>query len=390
MHRRTGYKQGAILAVAAALASLALVRPGGGAAAPEAADHMVQPPAPPLVHAQSVTVPGVDVSGLIRASTARQRYGVSGAGLAAAVLDTGLRITHRDFSGRIPVVHNFTTDDGGSPELVGDGNGHGTNVAGVIAAGGAVHLGVAPGAAVVPLKVLPASGNGTFSPIVDALDWVIRNHADYHISVVNLSLGDGQDYPRKPYKEDPVFARIRTLRTLGIPTCAAAGNGFARFKSRPGMAYPAITPEAVSVGAVYDEDFGISWFEGAVAHSTAPDRIAAFSQRLFAPSTQVAGTTLFAPGAPVVSAGAGSDTATSVYVGTSQATPMVTGVILLLQEYALRTTGELPPVERLVKWMRAGAVRVLDGDDEKDNVRNTGKVYRRVDALGAFRQMTAR
>jgi hypothetical protein len=71
--------------------------------------------------------------------------------------------------------------------------------------------------------------------------------------------------------------------------------------------------------------------------------------------------------------------------GTSQATPVVAGAALLLQQFALRETGELPTVDQLENWLRAG-VSIRDGDDESDNVQNTGKVFV---ALDVYRSLQA-
>jgi uncharacterized protein YjbK len=70
--------------------------------------------------------------------------------------------------------------------------------------------------------------------------------------------------------------------------------------------------------------------------------------------------------------------------GTSQATPVTAGVILLMQEFCLRETGEMPTVEQLVDWLRRSGAKINDGDDEQDNVTNTGLDFVRLTALGAL------
>jgi hypothetical protein len=86
----------------------------------------------------------------------------------------------------------------------------------------------------------------------------------------------------------------------------------------------------------------------------------------------------------VTSSGIANDTGTSIQHGTSQATPVVAGVVLLLQSYHLRATGRLPAVADVRRWLIQGAVTINDGDDEQDNVLHTGLVFRRVDAMGAL------
>jgi subtilisin family serine protease len=122
----------------------------------------------------------------------------------------------------------------------------------------------------------------------------------------------------------------------------------------------------------------------AIAHSTAPDQITPFSQRLHARVNDQRQTDIFAPGAPVTSSGIDNDTSESVQQGTSQAAPVTTGVVLLMQQYHLARTGRRPAVDDLVTWLRGGAVPIVDGDDEYDNVTHTGLEYVRIDAVGAL------
>jgi subtilisin family serine protease len=165
----------------------------------------------------------------------------------------------------------------------------------------------------------------------------------------------------------------------------AAGNDYFRHGSRQGMGYPSILREAVSVGAVYDANEGsFSYGDGAVARSTGPDRITPFSQRLHPEVNPNTRTDIFAPGAPVTSTGIQNDHGESVQHGTSQATPVTAGVILLMQEFYHRTTGQLPVVDDLVTWLRNGGVVITDGDDEDDNVAHTNLKFFRLDALSAL------
>jgi hypothetical protein len=229
----------------------------------------------------------------------------------AAVLDTGLRTTHVDFAGRVVAQVNFTDNNGGDVDNAKDGDGHGTNVGGIIVANGD-HEGIAPGANIIPIKVL----------------------------------------------------------------------------SHMGIAFPAILREGVSVGAVYD-DFGGpirygSGGSGARASSTAPDRLTPFSQRLHETIHAHCRTDIFAPGAPIRSAGINNDHGESTQHGTSQAAPVVAGVILLMQQLHHRLFTTLPEVADLTRWMRDSAVIVNDGDDEADNVPNTGLDFPRIDAFAVL------
>ncbi len=99
---------------------------------------------------------------------------------------------------------------------------------------------------------------------------------------------------------------------------------------------------------------------------------------------QVTRTEIFAPGAPVTSSGINGAHGESVQHGTSQATPVTVGVILLLQEYYKRYAGELPTVNQIANRLRRGGVRIFDGDDEHDNVEHTNLTFLRLDAVRAL------
>ncbi len=98
-----------------------------------------------------------EVDSFLWVSQARQAFNVNGAGQTVAVLDTGLNTGHVDFAGRVVAQVNFTADNGGDSGNATDGNGHGTNVGGIIVAAGD-HQGIAPGANIIPIKVLSNSG----------------------------------------------------------------------------------------------------------------------------------------------------------------------------------------------------------------------------------------
>lgn len=344
---------------------------------------------PPVQRAEPMFQEIIQADNLIRARRGRENFKVDGKGLAVAVLDTGLRTTHVDFAGRVAAQRNFTTDDGADPDNVADGNGHGTNVAGVICAG-QDHVGIAPGASVVPLKVLRADGGGSFESVRDALQWVIDNRDRHNISAVCMSLGDSGNYTNDVgFPGDAIQSRFRTLKGMGVVCCVAAGNDYFRFNSAQGMSYPGIFRETVSVGAVYDFNEGsFTYGSGAAAFSTAPDRITPFSQRLHDSIGREAATDIFAPGAPMTSSGTQNDRGESIMHGTSQATPVVAGVTLLLQHLYFKANGRLPAVDDVIHWLQSSAVQIQDGDDEDDNVRHTNLAFRRIDALAALEAAT--
>ncbi|MEZ5936489.1 MAG: S8 family serine peptidase [Alphaproteobacteria bacterium] len=327
----------------------------------------------------------VEADRLVQASQGRQQFQVTGAGLTAAVADTGLNLSHVDFAGRIAAQRNFTSDNGDDPHNAADGQGHGTNVSGIIVANGD-HTGMAPGARVAPLKVLSNTGSGSFAAVADALQWVIDHREEHNITVVCMSLGDGGNYvDDDDFAQHDIQRRVAKLRKNHVPVCIAAGNDFFKHESAQGMAFPGILRHAVSVGAVYDEFEGpFTYRSGAHTDASGPDRITPFSQRLHPSVSEICRTDIFAPGAPIRSSGIDGPNGESVQSGTSQAAPVVAGILMLMQEFHLRETARMPSVDQLVEWLRRGGAVINDGDDEVDNVTNTKLDFIRLNAIGAL------
>ncbi|MFD4584511.1 S8 family serine peptidase [Streptomyces sp. NPDC058434] len=204
----------------------------------------------------------------------------AGEGVTAYVIDTGVRVTHKDFEGR--ASHGFDAID--NDETADDGNGHGTHVAGTIA--GASH-GVAKKAKIVAVRVLDDSGSGTTEQVVAGIDWVTKNHQGP--SVANMSLGGGAD----PALDEAVQKAIAAGVTFGV----AAGNE----SSDAGQGSPSRVKEAITV-----------------ASSTKDDKQSDFSN--FGSVVDI-----YAPGSDIASAWNDSDEGTKTISGTSMATPHVVG-----------------------------------------------------------------
>jgi len=136
-----------------------------------------------------------------------------------------------------------------------DTSGHGSHVASIIAAQDGSSTGLVPGVDLIVLKVFGDDGNGYFSFVEQALTWTI-NHADeYNIVAVNMSFGDEANWAQAEGHYG-ISDELITLAGMNIICVGAAGNGFARFDSDPGLAYPAADPNVISVGAVWDGDHG--------------------------------------------------------------------------------------------------------------------------------------
>jgi hypothetical protein len=86
----------------------------------------------------------------------------------------------------------------------------------------------------------------------------------------------------------------------------------------------------------------------------------------------------------VTSSGINGPHGESVQHGTSQATPVTAGLLLLMQEFYKQRKGQLPTVAQLINWLQRGGITILDGDDENDNVQHTKLNFLRADAISAL------
>ncbi|MFE3994025.1 S8 family serine peptidase [Streptomyces goshikiensis] len=204
----------------------------------------------------------------------------AGEGVTAYVIDTGIRVTHKDFGGRATSGFDAVDND----DNADDGNGHGTHVAGTIA--GTSH-GVAKKAKLVAVRVLDNNGSGSTEQVVAGIDWVTKNHSGP--SVANMSLGGGVD--------EALDEAVKRAIASGVTFAVAAGND----SKDAGQGSPSRVPEAITV-----------------ASSTIDDEQSSFSN--FGSVVD-----LYAPGSDITSDWNDSDTGTKTISGTSMATPHVAG-----------------------------------------------------------------
>ncbi len=205
---------------------------------------------------------------------------LTGDGVTAYVIDTGVDLSHADFGGR--AVTGFDAVTSGGQAL--DANGHGTHVASTI---GGTQYGVAKNAHIVAVRVLDANGSGSMSGVIAGVDWVTADHTNGP-AVANMSLGGGVSAA--------LDAAVKRAIADGVVFCVAAGNSAANAANTS----PAHVTEAITVAAC-----------------DRTDKFASFSN--FGAPVDIT-----APGVNITAAWPGGGTNT--ISGTSMATPHVAGV----------------------------------------------------------------
>lgn len=306
---------------------------------------------------------------------------VKGAGIAVAVLDTGVDKTHPFLNGSVVSESCYSSNSGsfslcpgGVEESTAEGSAmpyggncpsgrcdHGTHVAGIAAGrsniGGSPGPGVAPDAGIIAIQVFSGFGSEVsawFSDIKQGLDRVYDLRNTYSIASVNMSLGGGQYSSYCDGALPAIKASIDNLRAAGIATVIASGNNYwCGF-----IAAPACISSAISVGATDDSD-----------------NVADFSN-------SASFLSLLAPGQWITSSTPGG--AYPSWRGTSMATPHVAGAwALMKQEYPAATVSDI---------LNAFTSKGPDKTDTKSGCTSFTKkrinVYQAYDFLSAYASLT--
>jgi len=173
--------------------------------------------------------------------------GNKGAGVKVAIIDSGIDYTHPDLDANYVSGYDFVNGDDDPM----DDNGHGTHVAGTVAAedNGEGVVGVAPAANLYALKVLDASGSGSYDDVIAALQWCM----DKGIQVTNNSYGSPRD-PGTLVKE--AFDNAYAAEILNV--CAAGNSGNPPGKG-DNIIYPARYESCIAVAATDQSDTRASW-----------------------------------------------------------------------------------------------------------------------------------
>lgn len=224
-----------------------------------------------------------------------------GAGVNVAIIDTGIDPSHPDLSvkGGVNFVFNRGKLD---PAKWADDNGHGTHVAGIVAAmdNSIGVVGVAPGANLYAVKVLNKSGTGYMSDVIAGIDWAVT----HGMRVANMSLGSSAGTLA-------LETAVNNAYSLGLVLVAAAGNSGDCDLLTDNVGYPAKYDAVIAVAATASDDSRPCW------------------------SSDGPKVELSAPGVGILSTYIGGGYAT--LSGTSMATPHITGAVALLLASTVQT-----------------------------------------------------
>ena len=239
--------------------------------------------------------------------------------IKVGVIDTGISLKHPDLAANIKGGYNAIRPG----KNANDDNGHGSHVAGIIAAinNSSGVVGGAPQADLYAIKVLNAGGSGYLSDVIEGIDWAIANG----MQVTNMSLGTTADVQSM---HDAVI-RAKDARIVQV---AAAGN------SGGAVNYPGAYPEVIAVAATNSNNNVASW------------------------SSRGPQVDLAAPGVGIYSTYKGTGYAT--LSGTSMASPHVAGIVALMAQKhpALMASQAESILEGSAIYLAPGC-RVVDGEE---------------------------
>lgn len=265
--------------------------------------------------------------------------GITGKGVTAAVIDTGIE-PHNDLVKPVNRILAFV-DFIKKKKKAYDDNGHGTHVAGDIASNGLGSGGLykAPAyeTSLVGIKALDKFGSGDLSTIIQGIEWCINNKKKYNIRIICMSLGSETV---GTYKDDLLCQAAETAWKNGIVVCVAAGNEGPKSNT---ISSPGNDPVIITVGACDDNN----------TSESKDDTMAYFSSR--GPTADgIEKPDLIVPGVDIVSLRAKGSyldkTSRSGRVGdlyfslsgTSMSTPLCCSIIsLLLEKSPLLTPNEV-------------------------------------------------
>jgi len=338
---------------------------------------------------------------------------LSGSGITIANIDTGIYYQNPDLQANVIAYYDAIANsnpytDGATPlSLAIDPDGHGSHTAGISASSNA-NIGVAYGSKIVAIRAIPAGNEAlpSHDPILTSLQWVYANADTYGIKVVNLSFSVyPSNYTSAPAL-DNIGMAIRSLEARGIAVVIGSGDNYAAYAT-PGVTGTSTfgTFTVASTWAKNETLYNTMITAGAYDASywatetqVAIDQFAAASQRGQLPF-QVA-----APGQEIYSTwtnttkGLNGDLLHNLSSGTGIAAPMVSGMIALMQQAAMRFGGRyltIPEIQGIVlstadtitDTTTAGNGRVENGQNASSaqNLPETGLTYQRINIFEAVK-----
>jgi len=279
----------------------------------EASSALIQP----LTTVQPLTT--AEGHGWTDLAAARNQYGLYGQGQTVAIIDSGIAYDQKALGGGLGTSYkvvggwDFAENDA-NPYDDGPAGFHGTHVSGIVGSQDSKYSGVAPQVDLVGLRVFDDQGNGYFTWVDQALQWVHQHRNDYEfpITTINLSLGTEWNANTLP-QWATLESDLKQLADDGIFIAVAAGNSFKQYNTQ-GLSYPAVSPSVTPVASV-----------------DASGNLSSFSQRnqnvLAAPGEKIMST--------VPDAFYGGDPSKNDWgaaSGTSMASPYVAGASVLVRE----------------------------------------------------------
>lgn len=259
--------------------------------------------------------------------------GWTGKGVVIAILDTGCNYHHLDLKERIIGGYNFTNESNGDVTKIEDYNGHGTHVAGIIAAtlNGNGIVGVAPNVNLLILKVLNHKGRGTLESLVTAIEYAINwtGPNNEKVSILSLSLG-------LSYSEEILHNAIKQAIANDIAVVVASGNEGDGDLTTDEYSYPAGYEEVIAVGAI-DTNFSVARFSNTNKEVD-----------IYAPGVNIKSTYL-------------KENFESLS-GTSMATPHVSGALALLINKYENINKRKPTEQELFNYLMLHTTKLKVGD----------------------------
>lgn len=264
---------------------------------------------------------------------------LTGQGQTVCIIDTGINFSHADLTGKnlscnIDCISGSSCTENCS---ISDDNGHGTHVAGIVAASGGV-TGVAFQGNLIGVKVLDSSGGGHDDDIIMGINWCTNNSETYNISVISMSLGvDCGTYPQYCYSnycdsgsvfEEAYAGSINAAYAKNISVVIATGND----ANYTHISSPACIQNATPVGGTNKSD---GFYTNGNRNSIL---------RLLAPGVSINSTMIQSPSGTILTA-CGTNKFYCSLSGTSMSTPHVAGAIAIINQYLALTGRTKTPTE---------------------------------------------